>query len=317
MNGPSYLSFAGEQRSYVEEVAKGLKARGVSVFYDRFETTQLWGKHGAEEFHDVFARRAAYVVMFISRAYAAKVWPTHERKSALSRMVHEDDVYVLPVRFDDTPVQGLLDDLIYLQAADYRPVELAKLIAEKVGQFNSSDDLDGRDGRRRGASGTPATGDDGGAAEGRRVSPSLADRERGDSAGGVGAALALEDFVARAKASMPLGYRFDNPGGGTSRIVKNDGQKVCYMRGNSRIYARWRDLHAAYKHFAGRRVSSSDLKKFMPRVFDSSARPAGHSCNCTFLFHLLERMSLTEGGLQGRGVAGDPFAVRLRPTQGV
>ncbi len=40
MSGPSYqvaLSFAGEQRWYVEEVAKGLKACGVSVFYDRFE----------------------------------------------------------------------------------------------------------------------------------------------------------------------------------------------------------------------------------------------------------------------------------------
>ncbi len=32
------LSFAGEQREYVEEVARVLQNRGVSVFYDEFAT---------------------------------------------------------------------------------------------------------------------------------------------------------------------------------------------------------------------------------------------------------------------------------------
>ena len=31
------LSFAGEDRSYVEKVAKQLESHGVDVFYDRFE----------------------------------------------------------------------------------------------------------------------------------------------------------------------------------------------------------------------------------------------------------------------------------------
>ena len=37
------LSFAGEQRLYVEEVARTPQSRGVSVFYDKFETVRLWG----------------------------------------------------------------------------------------------------------------------------------------------------------------------------------------------------------------------------------------------------------------------------------
>lgn len=126
----------------------------------------------------------------------------------------------------------------------------------------------------------------------------------------------LEVFIGRATALMPLGHSFENPGGGTSRIVKNDGRKVCYKRRSSPIYVRWRDLHTAYMRFAGRRVSSSDLRKAMPSVFDPLARPAGHSCNCTFLFHVLANLSLTEGDLEGRGVVGDPYAVRLRPMQG-
>ena len=140
MNEPTYqvaLSFAGDQRQYVEDVARNLQARDVTVFYDGFETAQLWGKNGAEVFHEAFARRAAYVVMFISSAYVNRAWPRHERKSAIGRMIQEHGEYVLPVRFDDTPVPGLSDDVIYLRAAEHTPAELAVLIAEKaeMGRF--------------------------------------------------------------------------------------------------------------------------------------------------------------------------------------
>ena len=38
------LSFAGEDRTYVEKVALQLQAEGVDVFYDKFEEADLWGK---------------------------------------------------------------------------------------------------------------------------------------------------------------------------------------------------------------------------------------------------------------------------------
>ncbi len=42
------LSFAGEDRVYVEKVAEYLKANGVNVFYDRYEKANLWGTGGAD-----------------------------------------------------------------------------------------------------------------------------------------------------------------------------------------------------------------------------------------------------------------------------
>ena len=77
------------------------------MFYDGFEQAGLWGKDGTEVFHGVYAERATYVVMFISEAYATKAWTRHERRSALSRMLKEENEYILPVRFDDTPIPGL------------------------------------------------------------------------------------------------------------------------------------------------------------------------------------------------------------------
>ena len=127
------LSFAGEQRDYVENVARSLQARSIPLFYDGFETVSLWGKNAAEAFHEAFAQQAAYVVMFISQAYVEKPWTNHERRSALSRAVHEKSEYVLPVRFDDTQIPGLPDDVIFLRVSDYTPAQLAARIAEKLG----------------------------------------------------------------------------------------------------------------------------------------------------------------------------------------
>ena len=53
---PSYqvaLSFAGDQRKYVEAVARALQARGITVFYDQFESVTIWGKDGVEFFHQL------------------------------------------------------------------------------------------------------------------------------------------------------------------------------------------------------------------------------------------------------------------------
>ena len=93
MNKTQYqvaLSSAGEERSYVEEVARHLQNRSIALFYDGFEKVWLWGKSGVETFHDVFEHRADYVVMFISDAYVTKAWPSLERRAALSRIIYED-----------------------------------------------------------------------------------------------------------------------------------------------------------------------------------------------------------------------------------
>ena len=127
------LSFAGEQREYVESVARVLDSRGIPIFYDGFERIDLWGRDLAEEFHEVFAHRAALAVMFISKEYVEKSWPRHERRSILSRAIQERTEYVLPVRFDDTVVPGMPSTVKYERADDHTPEKLAAMIAEKLG----------------------------------------------------------------------------------------------------------------------------------------------------------------------------------------
>lgn len=126
------LSFAGEQRGYVERVASALAVFRIDYFYDDEQKIRLWGKNLAEEFQRIYMDDSSAVVMFISSDYAQKNWPIHERRSTLSRALRERREYVLPVRFDNTELPGLNPDISYLKADDFTPEELAASIAQKL-----------------------------------------------------------------------------------------------------------------------------------------------------------------------------------------
>lgn len=121
----------------------------------------------------------------------------------------------------------------------------------------------------------------------------------------------LDQFAAKIKRDFPLGTSMENPKKGTSTIIGYSDSNVSYKRRNSTISVAFSDLYEAYSHFKGKRVSSAELRSFMPSVFNSNARPAGHSCNCTFLFLVLKEMHLS-GPITGSGVRGNPYAVDVR-----
>lgn len=126
------LSFAGEDREYVERVAEVLVELGVSVFYDRFETVNLWGKDLADHLGQIYSTDSHFVVMFASRNYAKKAWPNHERQFALSRHLKGDVGRILPVRIDDTEIPGVAPTIGYLDARALSAEKLAELIRQKL-----------------------------------------------------------------------------------------------------------------------------------------------------------------------------------------
>lgn len=127
------LSFAGEDRAYVKEVADILHQMGIRVFYDKYETVSLWGKDLYEHLQETYYSNSRYVVMFLSKHYAQKIWTSHERKSAQAKAFESHKEYILPARFDNTEIPGILPTISYIDLNDYSPIEFAKLIKEKIG----------------------------------------------------------------------------------------------------------------------------------------------------------------------------------------
>jgi hypothetical protein len=127
------LSFAGEERGYVEQVARALKDAGIRVFYDDYEKVSLWGRDLYTHLDYVYRVASRYCVVFISKSYATKVWTNHERSSAQARALSENDEYVLPARFDDTEIAGIKPTIGYVDLRNMSPEELSALLKEKLG----------------------------------------------------------------------------------------------------------------------------------------------------------------------------------------
>jgi hypothetical protein len=126
------LSFAGEDRVYVEKVAKYLREKGIKFFYDDYEKTNLWGKDLYVHLDEVYQKKARYCVMFLSGYYAEKLWTNHERKSAQARAFAEKGEYILPARFDNTEIPGISPTIGYVDLRSLEPEEFGKLIIEKL-----------------------------------------------------------------------------------------------------------------------------------------------------------------------------------------
>ncbi len=126
------LSYAVEDRQYVDEVAEHLKNNGTRVFYDKYAQADLWGKNLYTHLDDVYRNLSQFCVMFISATYAHKLWTNHERESAQARAFTENAEYILPARFDDTVIPGLSPTVAYIDLRVKPPVELAELLLKKL-----------------------------------------------------------------------------------------------------------------------------------------------------------------------------------------
>lgn len=126
------VSFAGEDREYVDKVATLLRQKGISVFYDSFEDANLWGKNLYDYLSDIYQNQAKYTIVFISEFYDKKLWTNLERKAMQSRAFQESEEYILPVKFDDTKIPGILPTIGYLDLREKTPEQLVEIIERKL-----------------------------------------------------------------------------------------------------------------------------------------------------------------------------------------
>lgn len=131
------VTFAGEDRTFVEEVVAGIKLRGYTVFYDEDAKLDMWGEELTEYFPDIYEIRARFAVMFISVNYAAKPWTRLERRSVLLRAMQSATPYLLPVRLDSTVLPGLRSSISYLSASSEGAEGIAEAVSSKLGSPHS------------------------------------------------------------------------------------------------------------------------------------------------------------------------------------
>lgn len=127
------LSFAGEDRNLVEQIASYLAFFGVRVFYDEWEKHKLIGKDLYTYLADVYQKGAKYCAMFISEHYVKKAWPKHERRFAQARAFISDADYILPILVDDTECSGIPPTVGYIDSRKTTTSQIAVLLLKKIG----------------------------------------------------------------------------------------------------------------------------------------------------------------------------------------
>ena len=126
------LSFAGEDRDVVEEIAMELKNNNISVFYDKFQKANLWGKELSQHFKKTYGANTRFVIVFISEHYALKDWTDFEFSIARQEAKTRKREFILPIRIDNTNIVGLHNDVGYLDLNKENVKSIVETISEKL-----------------------------------------------------------------------------------------------------------------------------------------------------------------------------------------
>lgn len=131
------LSFAGENRTYVEKIFTLLKIRQVRVFYDNEKRSELWGEDLPTKLDEIYRTDTKFCIVFCSEYYPKKKWAVLESKSyKVAQMETGRYDYILPVLLDDTEVPGILKTQGHLDARKLSPEEIVDAFITKLEDFD-------------------------------------------------------------------------------------------------------------------------------------------------------------------------------------
>ena len=119
------LSFAKVDQATARDLAGLLIAKNITVFLDEYGTSGQWGKDMVDHLVNLFARKARYCVLLISRHYPLQSWTTEERASARELALRDAEEYILPIHLDDSDVPGIREAKGYL---DLRQGSLERIV---------------------------------------------------------------------------------------------------------------------------------------------------------------------------------------------
>ena len=128
------LSFPGEQRAYVAQVANALAERlgREQVFYDEWYTAELARLNLDTYLQAVYHDGAELIVPFLCADYERKKWCGLEWRAIRDLFEKRADADIMPLRFDDTAIPGLFRIDGYIDLRQYTPEQTAAFILQRI-----------------------------------------------------------------------------------------------------------------------------------------------------------------------------------------
>lgn len=126
------VSYASEQRYYVEKFVKYLKRKKISVYYDRDEQKEMVGTLLHEKLPHIYTEDTKYRIIFLSKEYIKKPITKMESEFILAQNVYEkNQMYVF--KFEDLTLPGLNRNFVYSSISEFpNPEQYAEFIYSVV-----------------------------------------------------------------------------------------------------------------------------------------------------------------------------------------
>ena len=125
------ISFAGTERGIARELARGLAATGLRVFFDEHFEHEMLGQDGSDYLNNIFFEESQYCVALISSSYEQRAWTRLERRAALAREHVSGPGFLLPVLVDGTRPPWLLPTRIHYDLDERGLADLVTLLHRK------------------------------------------------------------------------------------------------------------------------------------------------------------------------------------------
>lgn len=129
------LSFPGEHRNYVSQVAEVLaESLGKDrVFYDQWYTAELAQPDMDTLLQSFYHKHAELVVPFLCADYERKQWCGLEWRAIRDLIKQRQSKDIMPMRFDSMEITGFYSIDGYVDLNGLAPQRTAELILERLG----------------------------------------------------------------------------------------------------------------------------------------------------------------------------------------
>ncbi len=128
------LSFPGEKRSFVSNIAKILRKNLDSdkLFYDFDYQSQLAKPNLDTLLQKIYRNNSKLIVVFLSNEYTQKEWCGLEWRAIRDIIKTKEDDKIMFIKFDDSPVDGVFSTDGYIDARHCTEKQIAKYILERI-----------------------------------------------------------------------------------------------------------------------------------------------------------------------------------------
>lgn len=124
------LSCTGEDLVVAKSIAAALKDQNISYYLYTEHQAEHWGEDILKISIDKYMLEGRLALILISRNYINKKWTEIERQ-IMQTVSSRGEAYILPLRLDDTPVDGLSSNISYVWWQN-DPEKIAALVGQKL-----------------------------------------------------------------------------------------------------------------------------------------------------------------------------------------